>query len=73
MHLTPSHSYTLKVWVQGPYAYVGIVGGASTWTSGSTWTQLSVPFTTDSTGNATVFVHGWYGQGTVFADDVTVG
>jgi hypothetical protein len=40
--------------------------------SSTGWTQLSVPFTTDATGNATVYVHGWYGQGSVFADDVTV-
>jgi hypothetical protein len=72
LQLAASHAYTLKAWVQGPYAYIGITGGSSTWASSTTWTQLSVPFTTDATGNATVYVHGWYGQGTVFADDFTV-
>ena len=46
---------------------------ASTWTSSGSYTQLSVPFTTGSSGAVTVFVHGWYGQGTVFADDISVG
>jgi chitinase len=72
VHLAASHAYTLKAWVQGPYAYVGITGGPSTWASSTGWTQLSVPFTTDATGNATVYIHGWYGQGTIYADDVTV-
>jgi chitinase len=72
--LTPSHAYTLKAWVQGNYAYVGVSGGAtaSTWTSATGWTQLSVPFTTDATGKVTVYIHGWYSQGNVYADDVTV-
>jgi len=54
--------------------YVGVSGGASasTWASGSTYTQLSVPFTTGSSGTVTVFVHGWYAQGNVFADDFTI-
>jgi hypothetical protein len=72
LHLTPSHAYTLKAWVQGSYGYLGVTGGASTWTSSAGWTQLSVAFSTDTTGNATVYLHGWYGQGTVLADDVTV-
>jgi hypothetical protein len=72
--LTPNHAYTLTAWVQGNYAFVGVSGGAggSTWASSSSWTQLSVPFTTDSTGSVTVFVHGWYSQGDVFADDFSI-
>jgi hypothetical protein len=32
-----------------------------------------VPFTTGaSTTSVTVFVHGWYAQGTIFADDLSV-
>jgi len=69
--LSPNHSYTLTAWVQGPYAYVGVSGGASasTWSSGTGWNQLTVPFTTGSSGTVTVFVHGWYGEGNVYADD----
>ncbi|SFW82281.1 Carbohydrate binding domain-containing protein [Amycolatopsis australiensis] len=72
--LAPNHSYTLKAWVQGSYAYVGVRGGAnaSTWTSSSGWTQLSVPFTTGASGAVTVYVHGWYGQSAVYADDFTI-
>jgi len=72
--LAANHSYTLKAWVTGNYAYVGVSGGASasTWASGSTYTQLSVPFTTGSSGTVTVFVHGWYAQGNVFADDFSI-
>ncbi|WP_174505129.1 carbohydrate binding domain-containing protein, partial [Streptacidiphilus carbonis] len=73
--LSPNHSYTLTAWVQGPYAYVGVSGGASasTWSNGSSWNQLSIPFTTGSSGTVTVFVHGWYGQADVYADDLTLG
>ncbi|MFL6111381.1 MAG: carbohydrate binding domain-containing protein [Catenulispora sp.] len=72
--LSPNHSYTLKAWVQGNYAFVGVSGGASasTWTSASGWTQLTVPFTTGANGSVTVFVHGWYSQGDVFADDFSI-
>ncbi|MEQ0563436.1 glycosyl hydrolase family 18 protein [Amycolatopsis sp. NEAU-NG30] len=73
--LAPNHAYTLKAWVQGSYAYLGVRGGASasTWTSSSGWTQLSVPFTTGASGAVTVYVHGWYGQSAVYADDFTLG
>ncbi|GAA2059906.1 hypothetical protein GCM10009839_83040 [Catenulispora yoronensis] len=72
--LTPNKSYTLKVWVQGNFAFAGVSGGASasTWATGSTWTQLSIPFTTGANGTVTVFVHGWFGQGDVYADDFTL-
>jgi Glycosyl hydrolases family 18/Carbohydrate binding domain len=72
--LSPSHSYTLKAWVQGSYAFAGVSGGAtaSTWTSSTGWTQLSVPFTTGSSGTVTVYIHGWYSQGNVLADDISV-
>ncbi|WP_427917519.1 carbohydrate binding domain-containing protein [Streptomyces sp. cg40] len=73
--LSPNKSYTLTAWVQGPYAYLGVSGGASasTWSSSTSWNQLSVPFTTGSSGTVTVFVHGWYGQSNVAADDFTLG
>ncbi|MGW1808368.1 carbohydrate binding domain-containing protein [Streptomyces sp. NPDC002078] len=73
--LSPNHSYTLTGWVQGPYAYVGVSGGASasTWSSNTSWNRLTVNFTTGSSGTVTVYVHGWYGQGNVYADDFTLG
>jgi hypothetical protein len=69
--LAPNRAYTLTAWVQGSYAYVGVRGGAtaSAWTSGGGWTRLSVPFTTGASGAVTVYVHGWYGQSAVYADD----
>jgi hypothetical protein len=72
--LKPNTSYTLSGWVQGPYAYLGVSGGAtaSTWTSSSSWAKLRVPFTTGASGTVTVYVHGWYGQGAVYADDLTL-
>jgi chitinase len=72
--LSPNTSYTLSGWTQGNYAYIGVSGGAtaSTWTSSSGWAQQTVSFTTGSSGTVTVFVHGWYGQGNVYADDLSV-
>ncbi|MGK4584146.1 glycosyl hydrolase family 18 protein [Kitasatospora sp. HPMI-4] len=72
--LTPNTKYTLTGWVQGNYAYLGVSGEAtaSTWTSSSGWTKLSVPFTTGSTGTVTVYLHGWYGQGNVYGDDFSI-
>nr|WP_042197504.1 glycosyl hydrolase family 18 protein [Kibdelosporangium sp. MJ126-NF4]CTQ90146.1 secreted chitinase (secreted protein) [Kibdelosporangium sp. MJ126-NF4] len=72
--LQPNKSYTLKAWVQGNFAYLGVSGGAtaSAWTSSAGWRELSVPFTTGASGAVTVYVHGWYGQGTVYADDFTI-
>ena len=72
--LSPNTSYTLTGWTQGDYAYIGVSGGAtaSTWTSSSGWAQQTVSFTTGSSGTVTVFVHGWYGQGNVYADDFSV-
>jgi len=72
--LSPNHTYTLTGWVQGPYAYLGVSGGAtaSTWSSGSSWNQLKVSFTTGSSGTVTVYVHSWYGQGSVYADDLAL-
>ncbi|MYS22152.1 Carbohydrate binding domain-containing protein [Streptomyces sp. DvalAA-14] len=73
--LSPNHSYTLTAWVQGPYSYIGVSGGAtaSTWSNSASWNQLTTTFTTGSSGSVTVYVHGWYGLGAVTADDFTLG
>ncbi|MEU9133709.1 glycosyl hydrolase family 18 protein [Kitasatospora sp. NPDC048540] len=72
--LVPNTKYTLSAWVQGSYAFLGVSGGAtaSTWTSGTGWTKLSVPFTTGASGTVTVYLHGWFGQGNVYGDDFTI-
>ncbi len=72
--LAPSTKYTLKAWVRGNYAFIGVSGGAtaSAWTSSNDWTQLSVPFTTGASGTVNVYVHGWYGLPSIHADDFTI-
>ena len=72
----PSSSYTLTAWVEGAYVYLGDSGtgssDTSTWTpSATSWQQLTTSFTTGaSTTSVTIYLHGWYGQGTYYADDV---
>lgn len=70
----PSTSYTLSAWVRGSYVYLGVTGGASTWTpSAAAYTKLTVSFTTGaSQTSAEIYLNGWYGQGTYYADDITL-
>ncbi|WP_410784894.1 chitinase [Kribbella sp. C-35] len=70
----PNTAYTLSGWVRGSYVYLGVAGGVSTWTpSASTFTQLSVAFTTGASQTSVqVYVHGWYGQPAYQADDFTL-
>jgi Fibronectin type III domain/Carbohydrate binding domain len=74
----PNSSYTLSGWVEGSYVFIGDAGTGTTdtnnWTpSATTWQQLSTTFTTGaSTTSVTVYVHGWYAQGTYFADDLSL-
>lgn len=65
-----NHTYTLSAFVNGPFVYLGVQGGASNWTSSSSYTQLSVTFTTGASQTSiTIFIHGWYAQGNAFIDD----
>jgi len=70
----PNTAYTLSGFVEGSYVYLGVNGGASTWTpSATSWTQLSVSFTTAASQTSVqVFTHGWYAQGTYYADDLAL-
>ncbi|MEV6205928.1 glycosyl hydrolase family 18 protein [Kitasatospora sp. NPDC051914] len=73
--VAPNTTYTLSAWVKGAYVYLGVNGGASTWTpsTGGAYQKLSVSFTTGaSQTSATVFTHGWYGQGAYWADDISL-
>ncbi|WP_392674482.1 glycosyl hydrolase family 18 protein [Streptomyces sp. LN785] len=72
--LSPHTKYTLSGWLQGNYGYLGVRGDAtaSTWGSSSGWAKQTVAFTTGSTGSVTVYLHGWYAQGTVYGDDIAV-
>ena len=69
----PSTAYKLTAWVKGSNVYLGVDGGASTWTTSSTWTQLTVPFTTSASATSvTIYLHGWYGLPSYQADDVVL-
>ncbi|MER5728482.1 glycoside hydrolase family 18 protein [Streptomyces sp. NPDC002138] len=74
----PDAVYTLGAWVQGGYAYLGATGtgttDVSTWTqSPGAWKQLATTFRTGpATTSVTVWTHGWYGQGPVLTDDLTL-
>ncbi|MFJ9691710.1 carbohydrate binding domain-containing protein [Kitasatospora sp. NPDC101183] len=74
----PNTTYNLSAWVQGQYVYLGATGSGVTdpavWTpGGASWQQLSTSFTTGpSTTSVTVYVHGWYGQGSYLADDLVL-
>ena len=74
----PSSSYSLSGYVEGAYVFIGNSGTGSsdtdTWTPGtSDWQQLSTSFSTGaSTTSVTIYVHGWYGQGTFYADDLSL-
>ena len=78
IQVQPNSSYSLSAWVEGNYVYLGDTGtgtsDTSTWApSATTWQQLSTGFTTGaSTTSVTIYLHGWYGQGTYYADDVTL-
>ncbi len=72
----PNTSYTLTGWVNGAYVYLGVSGGAtaSTWTPGTSggYAQLSLTFSSGSATSVSVYVHGWYGQGSFYADDLAL-
>jgi chitinase len=74
--VAPNTAYTLSAYVNGSYVYLGVTGGAeaSIWTpgTGGAYQQLSVSFTTGAASSVTVYVHGWYGQGTYYADDFSM-
>ena len=70
----PNTTYSLSGWVRGSYVYLGVTGAGSTWTSSSAaFSRLTVSFTTGaSQTSAEVYLNGWYGQGTYYADDVSL-
>jgi hypothetical protein len=70
----PDTTYSLSGWVRGSNVYLGVDGSTSTWaTSPAAYTRLTVSFTTGPTQtDATVYVHGWYAQGSYYADDITL-
>jgi chitinase len=70
----PSTSYTLSGYVEGAYVYLGVTGGTDSWTpSATSWQQLTTTFTTTASQTSIqVYTHGWYAQGTYYADDLSL-
>ena len=73
INVQANQTYTLSAYVNGPYAYLGVQNGTSNWTSSSSYTHLSVSFTTGASQTSiTIYLHGWYAQGNVYVDDVSL-
>ncbi|WP_103338381.1 chitinase [Amycolatopsis sp. CA-126428] len=69
----PNTTYTVSAWVRGNPVYLGVTGGPSTWSGNSNaYNQLSLSFTTGNQTSAQLYLHGWYGAGTYYADDVVL-
>jgi len=69
----PNTAYTLSAWVKGSNVYLGVDGGTSTWSTSTTWNQLTTTFTTSSSATSvTIYLHGWYGLPPYQADDVVL-
>jgi chitinase len=70
----PSSTYSLSGEFEGDYVFLGVSGGSDTWTpAASSWQQLSMSFTTSSSQTSvTIYTHGWYGEGTYYADNLTL-
>ncbi|HTI13472.1 MAG TPA: carbohydrate binding domain-containing protein [Dictyobacter sp.] len=68
-----NHTYKLTAYVDGSYAYLGVNGYGTNWTSSSSYTPLSYTFTTGaSTTSVTITINGWYAQGNVYVDDFSL-
>lgn len=66
-------AYTLSAYVDGPFAFLGVTGGASNWVTSTSYTLLTVSFTTTASQTSIViYTNGWYGQGSVDVDDVSL-
>ncbi|KDN20598.1 chitinase [Amycolatopsis rifamycinica] len=69
----PNTTYTVSAWVRGNPVYLGVTGGPSTWSGNSSaYNQLQLSFTTGTQTSAQLYLHGWYGAGTYYADDVVL-
>ena len=71
--VVPGTTYTVSAWVRGNPVYLGITNGPSTWTGSTSYAQLTLSFTTAAgQTSAQLYLHGWYGAGTYYADDVVL-
>ena len=69
----PDTAYPLSGCVEGAYVHLGVTGGTDSRTpSATSWQQPTTSFTTSSSQTSTqVYPHGWYAQGTYYADDLS--
>lgn len=72
--LSPNTSYTLSGWINGNGAKLGVKGDASGWQLDSLngWLQLTMSFTTGSTGAVTIYVQGLPSAGNAYTDDLSL-
>jgi len=71
--VVPNTTYTISAWVRGNPVYLGVTGGPSTWTAATSYSQLTLSFTSAAgQTSAQLYLHGWYGAGTYNADDVVL-
>jgi len=71
--VVPNTTYTVSAWVRGNPVYLGVTNGPSTWTGNTSYTQLTLSFTSAAgQTSAQLYLHGWYGTGTYNADDVVL-
>jgi len=71
--VVPNTTYTVSAWVRGNPVYLGITNGPSTWAGNTSYTQLTLSFTSGAgQTSAELYLHGWYGTGTYNADDVVL-
>jgi chitinase len=71
--VVPNTTYKVSAWVRGNPVYLGVTGGPSTWAAPTAYQQLSLTFTSGANQrSAELYLHGWYGAGTYYADDVVL-
>jgi chitinase len=71
--VVPNTTYAVSAWVRGNPVYLGVTGGPSTWTAATSYSQLTLSFTSAAgQTSAQLYLHGWYGAGTYNADDVVL-
>lgn len=72
--LSPNTTYTLSGWVNGNGAKLGVKGDASGWQLDSLngWLNLTLSFTTGSSGAVTIYVQGLPSAGNAYADDISL-
>jgi hypothetical protein len=64
-------TYTLTAYLQGNYAFIGTTANGVNWASNSSYGSVTWKFVAQA-NTVTIYVHGWYGQGPIYVDDVVL-